>query len=224
LVEASGATALQSAMLNQNASVYLRVPFEVAPGSVFHQLLLRVRYEDGFVAYLNGREVARRNAPTSPAVPAWNSAAAAARANREALGFETIDLGDGLTNLVIGQNILALQGLNESAASQDFLLQTELFAETEQPISLADSTTVKARVWLNGEWSALSEATFTSRVPLRFTELMYHPQGEIGISGDEFEFLEILNTANAPFNLSGFTFSDGITFTFTNGTFLGAGQ
>ncbi|HXJ55797.1 MAG TPA: lamin tail domain-containing protein [Verrucomicrobiae bacterium] len=221
LIDAGGAGALQAAMLNQNASVYLRVPFQVAAGAVFDQLLLRVRYEDGFVAYLNGHEVARRNAP---AAPVWNSSAAANRPNREALEYETIDLGDGLTNLVMGANVLSIQGLNESASSRDFLLEPQLIARTDLPVPLGDSTTVKARVLLNGEWSALHEATFLTRLPLRFTEIMYHPPGEIGVSGDEFEYIELKNTGSAPFNLNGLTFSSGISFTFTNGDFLGPGQ
>ena len=41
--------------------------------SVFDTLTLRMRYDDGFIAYLNGIDVARSRAPDSPV---WNSAAA----------------------------------------------------------------------------------------------------------------------------------------------------
>src|SRR5206468_3537169 len=87
-----------------------------------------------------------------------------------------------------------------------------------------DSTTVKARVQLDGAWSALNEATFNSRVPLRLTEIMYNPPGEGVVSGDEFEFIELQNVGHAALNLSGFTFTSGINFAFTNGSFLGSGQ
>jgi len=80
-----------------------------------------------------------------------------------------------LTNLIAGANVLAFQGLNDTANSPDFLFQAELIAKTDMPVALADSTTVKARVLLNDEWSALDEATFTARVPLRVTEIMYNP-------------------------------------------------
>jgi hypothetical protein len=66
---------LQGAMLNLNASAYARVPFTVANPAAFKSLNLGLRYDDGFIAYLNGGEVLRRNAPLSPA---WNSAATAA--------------------------------------------------------------------------------------------------------------------------------------------------
>src|SRR5690349_13383906 len=43
-------------------TLYLRKRFSVGnPGSLA-QLIFRVEYDDGFVAYLNGREVARRGA------------------------------------------------------------------------------------------------------------------------------------------------------------------
>ncbi len=59
-------------MSNVNASAYLRVPFEVSDPAQYEALTLRIRYDDGFIAYLNGTEVARRNAPVSPT---WNSTA-----------------------------------------------------------------------------------------------------------------------------------------------------
>ncbi|MBI5385139.1 MAG: immunoglobulin domain-containing protein [Verrucomicrobia bacterium] len=58
------ATDIGSTMANSNASAYLRVPFTVADPSQLTGLLLKVKYNDGFVAFLNGQEVARRNAPS----------------------------------------------------------------------------------------------------------------------------------------------------------------
>ena len=65
---------LQAAMLNANSSAYVRAPFTVSDPTALNSLTLIMRYDDGFIAYLNGTEVLRRNAPT---VPAWNSAATA---------------------------------------------------------------------------------------------------------------------------------------------------
>lgn len=66
---------LKAAMLNVNASAYVRVPFTVANPAAFNLLTLSLRYDEGFVAYLNGTEVLRRNAPSTLA---WNSSATAA--------------------------------------------------------------------------------------------------------------------------------------------------
>jgi hypothetical protein len=66
-------TNLRGPMLGQNASVLVRIPFAVEDKK-FDDLRLRMSYDDGFVAYLNGKEVVRREAP---AALRWNSQAAA---------------------------------------------------------------------------------------------------------------------------------------------------
>jgi hypothetical protein len=66
---------LGAAMFNVNPSAYLRLPFTVAAPYALTLLTLSLRYDDGFVAYLNGTEVLRRNAP---ATLAWNSSATSA--------------------------------------------------------------------------------------------------------------------------------------------------
>jgi hypothetical protein len=70
-----------------------------------------VRYEDGFVAYLNGMEVASRNAPGSPQ---WNSPAAGDRAIGAAAVVESIDITAFKGLLVVGSNVLAVQVLNSA--------------------------------------------------------------------------------------------------------------
>jgi hypothetical protein len=221
LLDAPFSGLVQAAMQNVNASAYVRLPFSAVGTTNFDHFTLRVRYEDGFIAYLNGHEIARRNAPTTPA---WNSAAASERAKGLALDFEEIDVTPALPFLLNGVNVLALHGLNSSAASPDFLVQPELIAKTDRPIALTDSMTVRARVLQGAEWSALQEATFTTRVPLRFTEVMFNPPADGSIDGEEFEFLELKNTGTVPFNLSGLTFTRGISFTFAPGTVLAPGQ
>ncbi|HXJ56283.1 MAG TPA: lamin tail domain-containing protein [Verrucomicrobiae bacterium] len=119
--EGAFATDLLAAMQGRNASVYLRVPFQVTQGETY-AARLRIKYDGGFIAYLNGQEIARRNAPVTPA---WNSAATASRAPTDALAFTTIDLP--LTApLPLGKNVLAIHGLNDSVSSPNFLLVPEL--------------------------------------------------------------------------------------------------
>src|SRR6185369_2125844 len=119
------ASNVQLVMSNVNATVYVRIPFVVADPSAIDFLTLRMKYEDGFVAYLNGGEVARRNAPESPA---WNSSATAARLDSDAVEFEDFDLSGALGLLHAGQNVLAIQGLNSQVADPDFLILPELQA------------------------------------------------------------------------------------------------
>ncbi|HVV74104.1 MAG TPA: lamin tail domain-containing protein, partial [Verrucomicrobiae bacterium] len=63
---------LKTAMYQANSSAFLRLPFTVNDVSDLGLLTLSLRYDDGFVAYLNGTEVLRRNAPSTLL---WNSAA-----------------------------------------------------------------------------------------------------------------------------------------------------
>jgi hypothetical protein len=116
-------TDIATDMEGTNASAYIRSEFTVAAPSVFTDLRLDVQYDDGFVAYLNGQEIARRNAP---AVVAWNSPASAPHPDSLAIQFETIDVGQFTTALVAGTNVLAFHGLNIQAADKDFLLAADL--------------------------------------------------------------------------------------------------
>ena len=119
--EGAFATDLLAAMQGRNASVYARIPFQVTQSDTY-AARLRIKYDGGFIAYINGQEIARRNVPASPT---WNSAATASRAPADALTFTTIDLP--LTApLPLGNNVLAIQGLNDSASSPNFLLVPEL--------------------------------------------------------------------------------------------------
>lgn len=129
-VEVSGlasqvATDLGAAMRGVNASVYLRIPFTVPPGARLDTLRLRLRYDDGFVAYLNGLEVARRRAP---ATVTWNVAATEEATAAPPGGVADIDLSGQIGALVEGRNILAIHGLNASRDDSDFLLLPELEA------------------------------------------------------------------------------------------------
>ncbi len=127
-----GSAALESAMRGNNASAYVRIQFELElaapfPATGYHSLLLRMKYDDGFVAYVNGVVVARRNAPPSVT---FDSAAASDRPRTAAAEFEDFDLTAYLGSLRDGTNLLAIQGLNDSAASAEFLILPELSVGT----------------------------------------------------------------------------------------------
>lgn len=116
-----------SMMTNINSSAYLRIPFNVADVSRLSGLALRLKYDDGFAAYLNGHLVASANAPETLA---WNSAATSAHADTDASQFENFNLDTEKDFLVTGNNVLAIHGLNASAADSDFLIAAEVIATT----------------------------------------------------------------------------------------------
>jgi hypothetical protein len=115
--------ALGALMLSNNATAYVRVPFNVANPNAFQTLKLRMRYDDGFIAYLNGQVVASRNAPGSPQ---WNSTATAAAADSQSLVYEDILIPNPPGLLLAGGNVLAIHGMNVSAADVDFFILPEL--------------------------------------------------------------------------------------------------
>ncbi|MEX2185715.1 MAG: lamin tail domain-containing protein [Pirellulales bacterium] len=118
-------TDLYDAMRGVTATALVRVPFTVADAAAVDVLTIRMRYDDGFAAYLNGTLVASRNAP---AAIAWDSTATAERADDAAVAFESIDISAFRSLLVDGNNVLAIAGLNFSAGDDDFLLSAELVA------------------------------------------------------------------------------------------------
>ena len=118
---------VKAGMFNTNGSVYIRVPFTVSEGATISTLTLRMKYDDGFAAYLDGEPVASRNAPGEPQ---WNALATGHHPDAQAVVYETIDLTDHAALLAPGPHVLALQGLNVSLGSTDLLVLPELEAQT----------------------------------------------------------------------------------------------
>ncbi|MEX0641213.1 MAG: lamin tail domain-containing protein, partial [Pirellulales bacterium] len=229
------ATDLGSAMFNLRSSLYLRAPFEATNVSNVIGLTLSMQYDDGFVAYLNNVEVARRNAPGGLT---FNSAATALRADSDALRTEWIDLSEHVGLLVNGTNVLAIHGLNQTAASTDFLLVPTLEAVyAPTPIAITGSTLINARALVGGVWSPLTQSQFSVAEPaaagnFAITEVHYHPADptpeELAVNPlwteNDFEFMEFRNIGAQPIDLSGVALVRGISFTFPSGSLLDPGE
>ena len=113
-------------MHQKNASVLLRFPFELDDPSALvgeGDLLLRMKYDDGFVAYLNGHRVASANAPK---LLRWNSRATAGHDDPAAMQFESFNISDHRDKLRSGTNVLAIHGLNVNPESTDMLIAAEI--------------------------------------------------------------------------------------------------
>lgn len=116
-------TDLMSAMQNRQNSAFVRYPFVITNSADVTQFLLRVKFEDGFDAWINGVRVASNNVP---AAAAWNSRASSTRSESAAVVFQDFNLESKSYLLVDGANVLALQALNVSSNSSDLLLLPEL--------------------------------------------------------------------------------------------------
>ncbi len=118
-------TDLLPAMRGVNPSALVRIPFLVIADELpnLEAFALRMKYDDGFVAYLNGVKIAAANAPDSLS---WDSAALGEREDSAAIAFESFDVLPYKGLIKDGINVLAVQGLNMTAGDDDFLLIPEL--------------------------------------------------------------------------------------------------
>ncbi len=228
-------TNVRLGMDDRNTSIFVRIPFQIADSKKLDQynlLRLRVRYDDGFVAYLNGERVASANAPGDPG---WDASAVSGHSDSAAVQFQNFDLSQTMDRLKAGRNVLAIQGLNISLDSSDFLLEPELVigrrqsaepAETARiyqgPQPLSESTTIHARtLQANGRWSAMTDGAYRVAQfgsPIRLTELMYHP-----FENEAYQFIELANTGHQAVDLSGMRF-DGIDYVFPGGSVVAPGD
>jgi hypothetical protein len=141
-------TDIQVQMPSTQKTAYIRYEFDVTNVEQLTSLELDLRIDDGFIAYLNGREIARANFGENflATSPAWNSAsshqvgtgtgATAYFRRAEAADLLHFDLSPFLEFLVEGDNVLAFHGVNTSsndastlADRQDFLIQPLLTAK-----------------------------------------------------------------------------------------------
>ncbi len=109
-------------------SLYLRIPFTLESIGGIDKLTLRMRYDDGFVAYINGQFVASDNAPNQPQ---WNSFATALHDDALAEQFLSFDASAAIPHLRAGENVLAIHALNVNGGS-DMLISPELVAESSR--------------------------------------------------------------------------------------------
>ncbi|MGV3533911.1 MAG: lamin tail domain-containing protein, partial [Chthoniobacteraceae bacterium] len=94
------------------------------------------------------------------------------------------------------------------------------------PITLSSFRNIRARVLSGGIWSALDEASFYLQqdfTRLAITELMYNPLPSDTAVADEFEFIEFKNTGNNAIDLSGLSFTSGVSYSFPQGASLAPG-
>lgn len=116
-------TDVSASMQGVNASAYQRMHFNIEEAAAIDALHLDLRYDDGFVAYLNGSEVARRNVVGEPE---WNQTATQPQDPLQLVEFETIDVSSFRSLLNDGNNVLAIQLANITADDNDAFLDVRL--------------------------------------------------------------------------------------------------
>ncbi len=117
------ASIIQTPLSNNAQSLYVRYEFSLSSLHDVAALDLGVRFDDGYVAYVNGTRIASQNAPDTIS---WNSIAAALHPDDEAIHLETVGANQGVRSLRVGQNVLAIHGMNVSTTSSDLLFDAQL--------------------------------------------------------------------------------------------------
>ncbi len=102
-------------------TIMTRTEFTANPATV-DDLILQVMYDDAFVAYLNGTEIARAN--ISGTVN-WNSTGTD-HPDGSATTFADFDISEFKDLLVNGTNVLAVQVIQASATSSDALINAQV--------------------------------------------------------------------------------------------------
>lgn len=158
-------------------SVYIRKEFFVSSLNAAASVELVIDYDDGFIAYLNGREAARRCMPDGD--PTHETLAS----SHEAGTPEVILLGTAGDWLREGDNVLAIEGHNTSLDSSDFSLNPVLrvksdgvrngeipLVATERITAIASAVIDKARtVEIDGVAAMFDPATGTWKAEIPLT-------------------------------------------------------
>jgi CotH kinase protein/Lamin Tail Domain/Secretion system C-terminal sorting domain len=131
--DGSGGTVL-SDMKDSYSTVYLRKSFSALNLTSLTRMVFEANYDDGFVLWLNGQEIARYNAPE---VLTSNGIAPEAKESGEITRFY-VDISK--IPLKAENNLIAVQGFNAGKSSSDFYMDFSWYAYPE--IILSATTAV----------------------------------------------------------------------------------
>ncbi|MBN1673422.1 MAG: lamin tail domain-containing protein, partial [Kiritimatiellae bacterium] len=139
----------------KHITTYFRKVFTLAasPDNVT-DLTLCARYDDGFVAYLNGQEVVRASLPTGTI--GYGTTAT----SHEPAGFETFGITSHKSKLVKGLNVLAVEIHQSGGSSSDLFMDIELThtAEAANPPAAPQNLTAASAssTRINLAWQDMS--------------------------------------------------------------------
>ena len=116
-------------MMNSYLTVFVRTDFQVPQAVEGNDWLVRVRYDDGFVVYVDGVEVLRRNVAGTP--PGFDEPATDTHEILAPGGFdETIPIANGPDLFPPGMHVIAASVHNATIDSTDLSFSLELVART----------------------------------------------------------------------------------------------
>ena len=168
-------------------SLYIRQPF-ILNSLTTNSLILTVDYDDGFIAYLNGYEIARKDMGIAGEFFAHNQPSVGIR---EAGTPEIIVLPDAHKFLVTGTNVLAVQTHNHIISSSDLTIKADLSAEGF-PYQFIYHTNIWKYMIGTNEPAAL-------------------PETPEQISDNFVDWIELYNSSPTSVNLKGWSLTDKVS-------------
>ncbi len=183
------ATDVRAEMYNITPSLYMRQAFVVSAATAGRSdpLVLTIDFDDSFVAYINGLEIARRRVGGTGEFIAHDR-----RSDRthEAGTPEVIDVGPAYSRLRVGTNVLAVQVHNERVNSSDLTLAADLAIPGGAPEQLV----VHSDVW---------------RYFVGTSEPSPPPSpDDVELETDFLDWVELVNTGSVAVPLNGWSLTD----------------
>ncbi|MGI9243356.1 MAG: CotH kinase family protein, partial [Verrucomicrobiales bacterium] len=204
-------------------TTYFRKPFTVTGASEYTEVNVNIIRDDGAIIYLNGKEIGRSNLDAGNR--SFSDFASSASPENAVIPLPSYTLQPG--DLIEGINILAIEVHQSSAGSSDLGIDAEISASRPNGggpggATLSMTGPVLARALEEGEWSALTEASFIVGTPassgnLVVSEIYYNPPGSLETT----EFIELMNSSSTEtIDLTGVTLT-GVSYAFPEGFTLG---
>ena len=201
-------------MMNTYSTIYLRIPFQVANPAAITNLLMRAVCDDGFIAWINGREVVRYN--VNPGDNPYNAFAISAvnEPNNNGAAWSNYALPTPVDYLVAGTNILAVHVLNATLNSSDLGFDAQLYTYMADPTVLPPQ--LLAVIPAAGSVYALTNITVTFTEPVggvKASDLLINGAPATSVSGGPSNAVYTFSFTQPPYGLVQITWASNIAIT-----------
>ncbi|MBN1422034.1 MAG: hypothetical protein JXP34_24895 [Planctomycetes bacterium] len=160
--------------------VFCRKTFQIEDPSLAKTLTLRIQYDDGFVAWVNGVEVARRGVGTADTPVYYNTAGTQDHEVNSVA--ESIVLPLALPELVEGKNVLCITAHNNSISSSDLSMIPILdLVSNDPPKFKRGDTDADCRITLGDAIQLLDHLFLQGKAPICPDAADADDSGELGL-------------------------------------------
>ena len=125
-------------MQGDYASLFLRKPFTIQRSALVTELEISVQFDDGFIMWLNGEEIARVNVSGAPGTFVAHDQTCSGYVGGSSAGWTRI-FGDHDLPVLASNNVLAVQLFNIDLNSGDTMFEAELSVVSRQLSAAEDA-------------------------------------------------------------------------------------